>query len=75
MQDFKIYLPKFIMNLTFNQGISKNEIYNKSLSIRGGRTVEKYKANIDFMKRADLKITIVSCNTGHLLVFSYQIIS
>lgn len=38
-----------------NQGISKDEIYNKSLSIRGVLEPFTYKANIDFLKRAGFR--------------------
>jgi tRNA (cmo5U34)-methyltransferase len=38
-----------------NQGFSKEEVYNKSLSIRGVLEPFTYKANLDFLKRSGFK--------------------
>ncbi len=52
---FQDILTQVYHEFKLNQGISKNEIYNKSLSIRGVLEPFTYKANIDFMKRAGFK--------------------
>lgn len=66
---FQDILTQVYHEFKFNQGASKDEIYNKAISIRGVLEPFTREANVDLMKRAGFKDIISISNMGRLLVF------